>query len=350
MRGERQHWDHQRPGIAWVGSALVALALTLSGCANTAPTDPAAVTSETSGESSESSAGEAVPAGFPDGFDCAAVAELIPEFTAGLYLNGSRVEPEESYDRELSCSWSDVPLDTMIPSLDDKTTELDVIVQVDLKDVMDANYRDSWCDQVRGQAAAADAALDGHGQCGSGTLVYERGSGGLGAWVPYFDLRLDVSCNLSTDCVPQLPESFTDEAGFAALRTLADHLAANLRFKEPVIVSDADNEADFVRDWGDAGFPTLEDAPDWYCHPALYDTISDYVLRLQGAGVEGDFTWEVSDEVNRKPAIPEVRLTQSGGGVPGPDENGAWETSVTIQVVLGNSNRCISGIEHAAAG
>ena len=113
---------------------------------------------------------------------------------------------------------ADVPLDTMIPSLDDKTTELDVIVQVDFKDDMDADYRDSWCDQVRGQSDAADAALDGHGQCGAGTLAYERGSGGLGASVPYFDLRLDVSCDLSTDCVPQLPASFTDEAGFAAMR------------------------------------------------------------------------------------------------------------------------------------
>lgn len=275
-----------------------------------------------------------VPAGFPEGFNCDAVAELIPEFTTGLHLNGSRVEPKETYDRELSCSWSDVPLDTMIPSLDDKTTELDVIVQVDFKDDMDADYRDSWCDQVRGQAAAADAALDGHGQCGSGTLAYERGSGGLGAWVPYFDLRLDVSCSLSTDCVPQVPESFTDEAGFAALRVLADNLAENLEFTEPVIVSDADNEADFVRDWGKAGFPTLDDAPDWYCYPALYDTISDYVLHFQGAGLDDDFAWTVADEVNRTPAIPEVTLT-------------AGQTNFTIQVVLGNSNRCISGIEHA---
>ncbi|RRJ85698.1 hypothetical protein EG850_12305 [Gulosibacter macacae] len=210
-------------------------------------------------------------------------------------------------------------------------------MQVDLKDDMDADYRDSWCDQVRGQAAAADASLGGHGQCGSGTLAYERGSGGLGAWVPYFDLRLDVSCNLSTDCVPQLPESFTDDAGFVALRALADHLADHLNFKEPVIVSDATNEADFVRDWGEAGFPTLEDAPDWYCHPALYDTISDYVLHFQGAGLDDDFEWTVADEVNRKPAIPEATLT-------------AGQTSFTIQVVLANSTRCISGIEHADAG
>ena len=275
-----------------------------------------------------------VPAGFPEGFNCDAVAELIPEFTTGLHLNGSRVEPKETYDRELSCSWSDVPLDTMIPSLDDKTTELDVIVQVDFKDDMDADYRDSWCDQVRGQSDAADAALDGHGQCGAGTLAYERGSGGLGASVPYFDLRLDVSCDLSTDCVPQLPASFTDEAGFAALRVLADNLAENSEFTEPVIVSEADNEADFVRDWGEAGFPTLDDAPDWYCYPALYDTISDYVLHFQGAGFDDDFAWTVADEVNRTPAIPEVTLT-------------AGQTNFTIQVVLGNSNRCISGIEHA---
>ena len=313
--------------------AAAALALALSGCASTGPASGETSVPGASATDAPQS-GEMVPAGFPEGFNCDAVAELIPEFTTGLHLNGSRVEPKETYDRELSCSWSDVPLDTMIPSLDDKTTELDVIVQVDFKDDMDADYRDSWCDQVRGQSDAADAALDGHGQCGAGTLAYERGSGGLGASVPYFDLRLDVSCDLSTDCVPQLPASFTDEAGFAALRVLADNLAENSEFTEPVIVSEADNEADFVRDWGEAGFPTLQDAPDWYCHPALYDTISDYVLHFQGAGFDDDFAWTVADEVNRTPAIPEVTLT-------------AGQTNFTIQVVLGNSNRCISGIEHA---
>lgn len=155
-------------------------------------------------------------------------------------------------------------------------------------------------------------AFSSQGGCGGGTLEDPDGSGpgagGVWASVPYFDLGLVLSCNLSTTCVPDVPAGLNDQAGYEALRSIADRLAAELQFIEPVVVSDATTGPDFVRDWAQAGFPSDTAAPEWYC--------DGYSLRFDGydylqMDLQNGPDWTVSDEqVEAKDSVyPQVMLT-----------------------------------------
>ena len=70
---------------------------------------------------------------------------------------------------------------------------------------------------------------------------------------------------MSTICRPARIDEFSDEQTLRALRAIADHVASQLRFEEPVFVSDAEEPIDFIVDWAEAGFPAATDAPLWFC-------------------------------------------------------------------------------------
>jgi hypothetical protein len=60
-------------------------------------------------------------------------------------------------------------------------------------------------------------------------------------------------------------DEFSDEQSFTALRTVADHVAGQLRFVESVFASDAEEPIDFVADLAEAGFPAASEVPLWFC-------------------------------------------------------------------------------------
>ncbi|MGX9346672.1 hypothetical protein [Microbacterium sp. KNMS] len=332
-----------RPVISVV--ALLCAGATVIGCApRTAPvaeesTDAAPEQSGAAepaqGGSAESAQGSSadglVPVGFPDGFDCASIEGLIEPFSAGLYLNTSRTEGES----EIACAWSDIPLDTLFPQLDDLSTELDVIVHVDFEKNAAPERIANYC-AGPGLSTTADAlaVFEPEGGCGGGSLLGDTRYNGVWASVPYFDLQLKTSCDISTECTPVLPSSFTDQAAYDALHAIAAELAARVEFAEPVVVSEADSGPEFLRDWGEAGFPSYATESAWYCDGNI--SSSDLDVAIESLASQDGWSWEVREEpVEEDAAIPDFYVVFTGPG------DGEW-AAYRVGVV---NKRCVFSIE-----
>ena len=323
-------------------AAALAALLLLAGCAAEAPDDAEPPASSGTAALAVDDAPDAdqtnglVPAGYPEGFDCEGIGPLISTFTDGLYLNSNHGET----DRERVCSWSDVPLDTILP--ESGTTEFDVIVHVDFDLDSTPESLIYYCNHESSVAApAAMQIFDGEAECGGGTFHGDGRSDRVWAQVPFFEFRISITCDLSVNCEPERLDEFTDEQGFEALRALADSLTSQLTWVEPVIVSTATSGPDYIQDWADAGFPSHSTEPAWYCdiYPVGNGQGYDW---LQQDSMRDGWDANVSDELNTERALPEVMVEFAG---PGDGE----VTSYAISLVgNGTTKFCIADVQEAS--
>lgn len=155
--------------------------------------------------------------GIPADLSCETFAAMVPEITSGLYLNTSSNVDEE----RMLCSWSDVPLDSILVS-SDSNSSLDVTFLVQFDEAQTVEFLQSWCvrEDVNTNSIGVELFSE-YERCAGGTL---SDGGDLWAWIPNFELDLRISCEFSTQCTPALPPGWTDEVGFNSLLTLADAL------------------------------------------------------------------------------------------------------------------------------
>lgn len=278
--------------------------------------------------------GEDVPAGFPENVNCDSIGTLIPTVTGDLYQNTDQYEGIDL----MTCAWSDVPLDTSVPSYDDLSTSLDIIVGVRFLPHATPPKINFFCTDAGSTVNSQGVeSFDGETECAGGELrADEIGDSGVWASIPYFDITIMASCDMSKNCGPTLPPGFTDEAGYQALRAIADELINSLEFVSAEEKANASDGGQVVQGWADAFFPGVEEDSQWYC--------DSYTQSTQGfnwlvADLHNGFAWTLGDEpLDNGSTNPEYLLEFAD------DAAGAY-TSYRIAV---SSEGCIADTQSGA--
>lgn len=312
-----------------------------------------------SGYANKPKASAAAPAGIPSGI-CESLTDTISTFTDGLYLN---TDSSESAERTV-CAWSDVPLDTSSLISSGQTTVLDVVVTINFQENFPPEkaaalnkHGGSVCRAGEGTVTEAGmAALSGEGECAGGSLRYATPEdSGVWASVPYYDLMIATSCNLSTSCAPTLPASFTDEAAYQALRSIADELASKAADPEIAAAKPADEDLPsgsssdpsagvaLVRDWGEAGFPSPSEKPGWYCE-FWTDKDTQEANRIAQIKENPGWSWKVEDELDRELGLPRAILVIMG---PETESKQAANPEIRYNVTIApdNGKWCLGGVK-----
>ena len=338
-------------------AAFVALATTslllLTACTATesGPTN--------SGDANKPKASVAAPAGIPSGI-CESLTGKISTLTDGLYLN-----TDSSEGAGLTvCLWSDVPLDTSSLISSGQTTALDLVVRINFQENFPPEkaaalnkHGGSVCRVGEGTVTEAGmAAFSGEGECAGGSLRYATPEdSGVWASVPYYDLMIATTCNLSTACAPTLPASFTDEVAYQALRSIADELASKAAEPENAAPKPADEDVPsgsssdpsagvaLVRDWGKAGFPSPSEKPGWYCE-FWTDKDTQEANRIAQIKENPGWNWKVEDELDRELGLPRAILVIEG---PASESQQAANPEIRYNVTLApdNGKWCLGGVK-----
>ncbi|MGR4009859.1 hypothetical protein [Leucobacter sp. 1207-22] len=100
-----------------------------------------------------------------------------------------------------------------------------------------------------------------------------------------------------------------------------------------------------VRDWGNAGFPSPSEKPEWYCAQRT-DKGTQEANRIAQIKENPGWNWKVEDKLNCELGLPRAVLVITG---PESSQNATPEITYYVSMAPNNGNWCLGSLRASGA-